>query len=375
MHQSKDAVIGRRIRMSAACAAALAFVAGCAPPEAGEGPESLAALETSLAGLEAVARSYPAPGDRPLGWPQDHAPHPQQFTESWLVAGLLRDEDGQRYGFQLLLQRVALQADETARGSAWAAKAAWQGAFSIEPERAPRVAAERFSREALGLAGASAGAGAVEQVASAWLEDWRIEFAPDAGTGRVRGAAEGAALELTLRLPATVPAGTTADARRGYWWPGLDVGGTLEIGGRALAVRGSALLDRSWGQAPPVGRGQLALARLWAEAEDGTAVRCETLRRRGGGGVPLGGCTEFPSGRALERLPEPTAAAAAAAGLGQLPLEWNVPAPGTEAPRRWAPLAQPGDVGAAWSGVIVPADEDAAGPRWGLMSLSNFAAP
>jgi hypothetical protein len=91
--------------------------------------------------------------------------------------------------------------------------------------------------------------------------------------------------------------------------------------------------------------------------------------------VPLGGCTEFPSGHSLDQLPEPTQAAAAAARRGESPLEWNVPAPGTEAPRRWAPLAQPGDVGAAWSGVIVPADEDAAGTRWGLLSLSNFAAP
>jgi predicted secreted hydrolase len=371
MHQSKDAVTGGRIRMWAACAAALALGAACARHDASEGPEPATAFATSLAGLEAVARSYPAPGDRPLSWPQDHAFHPRQFTESWLMAGLLRDEDGQRYGFQLLLRRVALQADESDRDSAWAASAAWQGAFSIEPERAARVAAERFSREALGLAGADAG----EEVLSAWLEDWRIELAPDAGRGRVLGVAAGAALELSFRLPATPPAGTTADARRGYWWPGLDAGGMLEIGGRVLPVRGSALLERSWGQAPPVGRGQLALAQVWAQTDDGTAVRCETLRRRGGGGVPLGRCIEFPSGRSLDPLPEPTEAAAADARRGLSPLEWNVHAPGIGASGRWAPLAQPGEAGAAWSGVIVPADEDAGADQWGLLSLSNFAAP
>lgn len=363
--------MGGRIRMWAACAVALALGTGCAPPEADEGPVSPGALEASLAGLESVARSFPAPGDGALRWPQDHAFHAQQFTESWLMAGLLRDEDGQRHGFQLLLQRVALEAGETARDSAWAARAAWQGAFFIEPERAPRVVAERFSREALGLAGAAVGDG----VAAAWLEDWRIEIAPDSGAGRVRAAAAGAALELVFHLPATAPAATTADARRGYWWPGLDVDGSLEIGGQTLAVRGSALLDRTWGQAPPVGRGQLALARLWAQAEDGSAVRCETLRRRGGGGIPLGGCTEFPSGRALERLPEPTAAAAAAAGRGQLPLAWTFHGHGMATSGRWVPLAQPGDAVVAWSGVIVPAEEDAAGDQWGLLSLSNFAAP
>ena len=50
-----------------------------------------------------------------------------------------------------------------------------------------------------------------------------------------------------------------------------------------------------------------------ADDADGAAVRCEQLRRRGGGGVPLGACMEFPSGRSTDQLPEPSAAAEAAA--------------------------------------------------------------
>ena len=368
MRESKDAVRARRVLRWAACAAALVVAAGCAPPEPGEGRDPSAALEASLAGLESLARSFPAPGDEPLAWPSDHAFHPQQFTESWLLAGLLRAEDGQRYGFQLLLQRVALTAEEAARDSAWAASAAWQGVFTVEPEQGAPITAERFSREALGLAGAG------EDIAAAWLEDWRIEILPESGTGRMRAASENAALELSFRLPDAPPAGTTADARRGYWWPGLDAAGSLVVDGRARPVSGGALLDRSWGQSPPAGRGQLALARSWIQFADGTGMRCEQLRRRGGGGVPLGACTEFPSGRSAGQLPEP-AAAEAAAREGRVPLEWRMGLPGVDEATLWTPLADPGAPGVAWSGVIVPVDESESGDPWGFLSLSNFAAP
>lgn len=370
MRESKYAVMASRAAGWAVCVAALLCTAACGRTESVAVPERGSAIEASLAGLEAVAREFPAVDDRPLRWPSDHAPHLEHFTESWLVAGLLGDEAGRRYGFQLLLQRVALQpADAGERASAWAADAAWQGVFSVEPEGAPRAMAERYSREALGLAGASAA------TPSAWLEEWRIEINPDTGTGVIRGVVEGFALELSFRLPAIPPAGTAADARRGYWWPGLEVAGTLETSGRALAVRGSALLDRSWGQSPPAGRGQLSLARFWGQGEDGTAVRCEQLRRRGGGGVPLGGCEEWPSGRSLALQAEPTEAAAAAARGGEAPLEWTLDSPDGDAPERWIPLAQPGAATVAWSGVLVPAKEGATGHRWGLLSLSNFAAP
>lgn len=366
MRDSKDAVRAGRVGRWAACAAALVVVAGCAPHEPDQGSDPPAGLEASLAGLESLARRFPAPDDAPLRWPADHAFHPQQFTESWLLAGLLRTEDGKRYGFHFLLQRVALQREEPARDSAWAADAAWQGIFVVEPERAARSQAERYSREALGLAGAS------EEVAAAWLEDWRVEILPGSGIGRLRAASERAALELSFRLPDSPPAATAADARRGYWWPGLAAAGTLLVDGRASPVRGSALLDRSWGQVPPVGRGQLALARSWLQDADGTGVRCEQLRRRGGGGVPLGACTEFPSGRSTEQLPEPSEAAAQNRGV---PLEWRMRLPGGDETIQWAPLADVGESGAAWSGVIVPADDSESGDRWGFLSLSNFTAP
>jgi predicted secreted hydrolase len=370
MRESKDAVMARQLTVWAACAAALLCMVACGRTD-GVGEHGRAtAVEGSLAGLEAVARGFPAVDDRPLRWPSDHASHPEHFTESWLVAGLLRDEDGRRYGFQLLLQRVALQqADAEERASAWAAGAVWQGVFSFEPEGAQRVVTERYSREALGLAGA------LEDLPTVWLEDWRLEIAPDASTGHVQGVAEGIWLRLSFRLPGAPPLGTTADARRGYWWPGLEAIGTLELEGQSLAVEGSALLDRSWGQSPPAGRGQLALVRLWAQDEDGMAMRCEQLRRRGGGGVPLGECIEFPTGRAVTHMPEPAGESAAGVPQRLVPLEWMLQGPGAAGPRRWRPLAQPGVAGAAWSGIMVPADEVPVRAQWGVLSLSNFAAP
>lgn len=341
----------------------LAVAAGCAPGADQPGPAARQ-LEESLAGLADLARDFPPVDGTPLRWPQDHAPHAEQFTESWLVAGMLTGESGERHGFQLLLQRVALQAAGEQRESAWAAGSAWHGRFILESSGARPLAAERLSRDALGLAGASG------DPIAAWLEGWRIELDPGAGAMHLEAQVGTAAARLRLALPATPPAALSGDARRGYWWPGLEVAGSISRDGASMAVRGSALLERWWGRAPAAGSGQLALVRLWAFDAAGEAVRCEQLRRRGGGGTPLGACFAYPSGRELAVEPAPMEAGRSAA---HLPLRWRLDWPPGGGERGWVPFAEPAPPGSEWSGLLVPAA--AADGGWGLLVLSNFAAP
>lgn len=342
------------------------LLAGCTPGDEPPGSASTREFEESLEGLEQLARDFPPVDDAPLRWPQDHAAHPGQFTESWLLAGLLRDESGGRHGFQLLLQRVALQAAESERSSAWAAETAWYGRLVLEQPASPQLAIERLSRGALGLAGAS------QAPPAAWLEDWRIELQPETATLTVHARNEAGGMELRLALPPAPPAPLAAEARRGYWWPGLEGSGSLRHGESVLEVRGTALLERWWGRAPPAGSGQLALARLWLVDATGGAVRCEHLRRRGGGGTPLGSCTEYPSGREIAAMPAPVGEAGDPGGPL---LRWQLDWPGGGGEFAWAPLASPGDPGPEWSGLLVPEAAGDAGERWGLLALSNFVAP
>lgn len=325
-----------------------------------------ALLAGALDGIDALARQFPVPGEGPLQWPRDHGAKSGELAESWLFAGHLRDGEGESYGFQLAFYRVAVQAQAPDRASAWATRDVYRARLSIEPAGKQAHAMLRASRAALGLAGAEVAP------ATAWLEDW--SFAVDEAAGAfVLHAGTGAgsqALALQLDMPATVPTAIDAEVYRGYWWPGLRAAGTLVIDGRSYVVAGDAMLDRLWGRGLPIGRGQLALARLWFDLGDGTFIRCTQLRRRAGGGTPVTEC--------LGRSASEADAVTLDIGEGgwhvvdgvRLPLDWTLHMPLDGIPSQFAPLAAPGAVSAdgTWSGVLT-----GDGGRWGMLELSNFA--
>lgn len=324
-------------------------------------------LERALEGLDALAGQFPPPGDEALEWPRDHATRPDQFAESWLFAGQLRDTDGRSYGFQLGFDRIAVKQDAAKRESEWAARDIYRGRFSVEPAGAPVLSEERVSRAALGLAGAEAEAPAV------WLEDWSFSVDHAGGVFLLSGSTAGAGLSLQLTMPAGKPALIDAELYRGYWWPGLRVEGIVEVDGRSRPVTGSAMLDRLWGQGLPAGRGQLSLARLWLELSDGQALRCRQLRRRAGGGTPLTECIGHPAPVAADPALDPDEDGWETMGRAAYPLRWTLRLSASGQLLRLAPLAGERDpwLGGGWSGIVVM-DE---GAHWGLLELSNFGAP
>jgi predicted secreted hydrolase len=327
-----------------------------------------ASLEGALNGIERLAGQFPAPGQEPLALPADHASKPGQFAESWLFAGLLRDDAGGAWGFQLVFQRVAVQAEPASRDSAWGTRAIWRARLSIEPAAAPAVADERLSRAALGLAGAT------QNPAAVWLEDWRFDLGESGDRFRLQAAAGATGLNFILALPQRTPVPIERTPYRGYWYPGLEVGGTLAWEGRELQVSGRAMLERLWGRGLPAGRGQLALATLWLDAGDGTIFRCEQLRRRAGGGSPLTECNTDPpaSADALTLAPD-EGGWQALRGI-RYPLRWRVQRGADARPLVLKPLSAAGAVSldGAWSGIVIL---PGGGDGWGLLQLSNFAAP
>lgn len=337
---------------------------------AGDGVEPRASppLERALDGLDALARQFPPPGDESLAWPRDHGAKPGQFAESWRFAGVVHDEDGAAYGFQLAFDRVAVRAQPSERESSWAARDIYRARFAIEPATEGARFAERVSRAALGLAGAE------EAPARAWLEDWEFTLEEQSGDFLLRAGEAGAAMVLRLTLPGTAPAAVETEIYRGYWWPGLRAEGTLEIEGQSRAVSGRAMLDRLWGRGLPVGRGQLALARLWFDLGDGGALRCEQLRRRAGGGTPQTECLGHAvTDVEVVRLEAEQENWRVLAGV-RYPLGWTLGLGAGPQLQQFAPLSagHPASADGSWSGILVEADDDA---RWALLELSNFAAP
>jgi predicted secreted hydrolase len=149
-----------------------------------------------------VAAFARATEPRPFVLPRDHGPHLEYQTEWWYYTGNVVGADGRRFGFQLTFFRRAFAPDPAdASVAGLASRQVYFAHFAITDVAAGRhAAAERFSRGAGGLAGATGEPFAV------WLEDWRAD-ALNADGSAVRLTTRDAAwdLSLDLELRATKP--------------------------------------------------------------------------------------------------------------------------------------------------------------------------
>src|SRR6185295_9471698 len=110
---------------------------------------------------------------REFHFPADHGPHPDFRTEWWYYTGNLETAAGRAFGFQLTFFRSALAPEMPVRQSAWATRQAWLAHFTVSDIEAERFHSfERWSRGALGLAGAQA------EPFRVWLKDWTAASMP-----------------------------------------------------------------------------------------------------------------------------------------------------------------------------------------------------
>jgi len=322
-------------------------------------------------------------------FPADHGAHLDFRFENWSFHGLISDENGKQYGFQLAFFRLAMVPDPEERSSAWAANQVYRAHFTLTEGPDSRFRAfERLSRAALGLAGAA------EDPIRVWVEDWSLE-AVDEETFRLRAKDEGVDLELELN-------GAKPIVRQGGWdllerplggsggfhfylMPRLEAMGSLRLAGRELQVSGPAWLDRAWGEVPFAG-GQLALNRFEIQLVDGRDLLCLELRRREGGGTPIPSCLLIAAdgmvehfGRRRARL-EPEG-------------EWVSPLDGTRFPLRWRlsipeigleltidPMAENQEIlfePRAWSGAVLVRGSAGGSPVTGRghLELTGYEPP
>ena len=230
----------------------LLALCGCAAPA--DGPEP--------AQQGNATRFLTEPGDhqyarvlesRDFRFPEDHAAHDEYRNEWWYFTGNLRDAEGRHFGFELTFFRYAMSPEQIPRGSAWGARQAWMAHLAVtDTDGREFMAAERFSREALGLAGSQA------EPFRVWLEDWAAAsggpaFLPlhlSAGTDR-------AGIELTLNGTKPIvfhgengldPKGPEpGNASYYYSLTRLEAAGTVRVAEEEFDVRGTAWMDREWG--------------------------------------------------------------------------------------------------------------------------------
>jgi predicted secreted hydrolase len=213
--------------------------------ETGAPPSQLAEL------LSADAEGYArALEPREFSFPADHGAHPDFRNEWWYLTGNLDGDDGERYGFELTIFRFSLAPAVERSASAWRTNQVYIAHLAVTDADNDRFfVAQRYSRGALGLAGAEADPFRV------WIDDWQVAAQP---SGDWRLVADDAAFGIDLDLTATKSpvlnginglsqkSADPGNASYYYSITRLESEGTVRIGDRDYSVSGLAWLDREW---------------------------------------------------------------------------------------------------------------------------------
>jgi predicted secreted hydrolase len=225
---------------------------------------------------------------RDFVFPEDHGPHPGFRNEWWYITGNLDDDGGRRFGFELTIFRFALTPSLPATESGWRSNQVYIAHFAVtDADRERFLAAERFSRGALGLAGAQALPFRV------WIEDWEIA-AEEAGTPerwRLRASDPGFSLDLELAAAKPPVLNGNAGLSQKSAEPGNAsyyysitrwlTAGSLRIGEDEFRVSGLSWLDREWSTSA-LGADQLGWDWFALQLSDGSDLMFYNLRKLDG---------------------------------------------------------------------------------------------
>ena len=243
-----------------------------------------------------VLRAGPQPGfvladsPRRFNFPEDHGPHPAFRHEWWYLTGRLQGAEGASFGFELTMFRLALKPPQAgAPPPGWRTQQVYAAHFAItDVGRGQFASAQRYARDALGLAGATA------QPFSVHVADWSVTEVPDPGPGlhwRLEAADGDYQLQLDLssdRAPvlngaAGLSVKDDAPGAASYYYsmPHLVATGVITRRGIALPVSGLAWLDREWGSGS-LGARQQGWDWFALDLDDGSALMFYALRDQDG---------------------------------------------------------------------------------------------
>jgi len=241
---------------------------------------------------EGVTGYATATEPRTFSFPADHGPHPAFRNEWWYLTGNLDAQNGERFGFELTIFRFLLTPPgERPQASRWRSDQVFIGHFAItDVDNAQFHVAQRFSRGAMGLAGARA------EPFRVWVEDWSIAADPGAAmTWRVQAADKDMLLDLNLtQLKPPVLNGQNGLSRKSaepgnasyyYSISRLQAEGILQVGGQQFAVSGLSWLDREWSSSA-LSADQAGWDWFALQLDDGTELMLYQLRRHDGSRDP-----------------------------------------------------------------------------------------
>ncbi len=269
-----------------------------------------------------------------LTWPRDHGAHPEVRTEWWYLTANLVDGSDRSYGAQVTFFRYGIDPSEAGPGEApLRTRHALAAHLAIAEADSGRFRhAERVWRADGGFAGFRT------DDLGVWLGDWELERKD--GDLIVAGASDRVAgLAVELRFRPTKPLvrqGEEGYSRKGsdpgnasayVSWTRLEVGGTLTLDGRKLAVAGAGWFDHEWGTSQ-LGEGVVGWDWLSLRLAGGSELMVYRLRRADGSP------DRFSSGTLVR--PDGSTRHLGVADVELTPTAWwKSPETGGEYPARW----------------------------------------
>jgi predicted secreted hydrolase len=235
----------------------------------------------------------------PRKWqfPEDFGPHQGYQTEWWYYTGNLETEAGRPFGFQLTFFRQALSPQSSVNiGSNWRSNQIYSAHFTVsdiaEKQFYPQ---ERFSRGAVGLAGAEADPYQV------WLENWSAkevepldqEAEAEGKLKKVRLQAESRDVAIDLVVQQMLPPILQGD--KGLSIKGLEPGnasyyyslvqqptiGSITVKGQIYQVSGLTWKDHEYSTSS-LGAGTVGWDWFSMQFDDGAALMLYLLRHEDG---------------------------------------------------------------------------------------------
>lgn len=320
-------------------------------------------------------------------FPRDHFAHPEFELEWWYYTGNLMAGDGRRFGFELTFFRNAVERDEPAT-SAWDVGQLYLAHFAVSDIGGQRFyKAERLNRAGPGLAGADLGRALI------WNGNWQVAWSD--GEQALRAVSKDAALDLQLK-PAKPPvvngengvsqkAAGAGKASHYITFTRLDATGSLQLGGEAFQVEGTAWMDHEF-STDSMGENQAGWDWLSLQLDDGADLMLYRLRREDGStdlhsaGTYVGADGASTHLKREEFTMTPGARWTSPATGGVYPLEWRVEVPKLKldlkvtTPLRAQEIVPTNGRGPAyWEGAV---DATGSGARGvGYLEMTGYAGP
>jgi predicted secreted hydrolase len=271
-----------------------------------EPPSTATSVASAMGGgsQEGYRRAYEP---RPFVFPADHGPHPEYRVEWWYVTGNLADAGNRHFGYQLTLFRIAMSPERPIEDSAWRTNQIYMAHFAVTDVANERhYNFERFSRAAVGLAGAQTGPVKV------WLENWSLTGGSN-GLFPLRVEARNDDIAIDLALETTKPVvlqGEAGLSRKSaepgnasyyYSYTRLATRGTVRINGTDFDVTGTSWLDREWSTSA-LGPEQTGWDWFALQLDDGRDLMFYRLRSKDGGVDPHSSGVLVATDGAVKRL-------------------------------------------------------------------------